>query len=175
MLTWRWMAASRPSAGWLTTILRLALTAAMCSGDSWNTPSAASWLSTGTRTRPASSPAAVNTPGARRPLAGRRRRSSAASVRFSIMAMNLQFSNESQVTHTLFGVLSQPHSRSCKLVSINDPGDGVVAVKDRVPSNSTQAPCPTSVASPDTTEYTLRPKLRRLFLRQPPGAGPPAF
>ena len=53
--------------------------------------------------------------------------------------MNLQFSNKSQVTHTLFGVLSQPHSRSCKIASIYDPSGRVVAVKDQMPTNPAQA------------------------------------
>ena len=44
--------------------------------------------------------------------------------------MNLQFSNKSQMTPTLFGDLSQLLPGSCDFVFINDPSGRVRAVKD---------------------------------------------
>ena len=48
------------------------------------------------------------------------------------MAMGLQFTNKSQITPTLLGDLSQPLSRSYKIVRINDPSGRVLAIKDRI-------------------------------------------
>ena len=51
--------------------------------------------------------------------------------------MNLQFHNKLPMTRNLFGDLFQPLSRSCKIVSINDSGACVPAVKDRMLTNTT--------------------------------------
>ena len=47
------------------------------------------------------------------------------------------YSNKSPMTPTLFGELSQPLTRSYKIVRINDQSGRVLAVKDRMLTHST--------------------------------------
>ena len=47
------------------------------------------------------------------------------------------YSNKSPMTPTLFGELSQPLTRSFKIVRINDQSGRVLAVKDRMLTHST--------------------------------------